>query len=155
MADIDGSIRGLRVVTAAMVVSLVTLAAIAVVFRTQFAPSFGSAFQNGLLTAAGLLALGCAAAYRAVNRQTLAELERKPLRPGASAEPLAAVLEPYRRLAVLRAALIEAPGMLALLAYLVGGHEAGLLIPGASALLLLASMPSREALQRFADGLRE
>ena len=155
MVDVDDAIRGVRIITGGILASLLAMAAVAAFFRSQLAPSFTGEIQNGLLGLAGVLAVACAAAYFALQRSIRAGLKASLLASRGSAEPLSGVLEPYRRLVILRAALVEAPGLFGLLTYLVGGSEAGLLIAGASVLLLAGTMPSRESLQRFADGLRE
>ena len=61
------------------------------------------------------------------------------------------MLGPYRRLAIVRAALIEAPALLALVGYLAGGSGAALGVAAVAVALLVASLPSRAQLQRFAD----
>jgi hypothetical protein len=155
MTDIDGAIRSLRIIVAAMLASLLGMAALAAALRSELAPSFNSDVQNGLLGLAGLLALASASAYFVLQRGIRADLERQARTIRASAEPLLGVLTPYRRLVVLRTALIEGPALLGLLTYLIGGSEAGLVIAGGSAILLMTTMPSRDALQRFADELRE
>jgi len=155
VADIDSAIRALRIITGANLASLLGMAVVVLTCRSQLSPSFTSEIQNGLLGLAAVVAVVSAAGYFALRRKISGEFAPGKLAIHGSAEPLLGVLEPYRRLAVLRAALIEAPGLLGLLTYLVGGSEAGLLIAGGSVLLLVGTMPSRESLQRFADGLRE
>ncbi len=154
MANIDDAIRSLRIITRGILASLLGMGAVAVFFRPQLAPSFTSEIQRGLLGLAGVLAVGNAVAYVAVQRSLRAKVQASTLASG-SAEALLRVLEPFRRLAILRSVLIEGPGLVGLLTYLVGGSEAGLAIAAASIVLLAITMPSREALQRFADGLRE
>lgn len=155
MADIDDAIRSLRIITGAILASLVAMAAIAVSFRSQIAPSFTAEVQAGLLGLTGGLAVMSAIAYFTVQRGVRASVKASVQASRGSAEPLAAVVEPFRRLTILRSALIEAPGLLGLLTYLVGGSEAGLLIAAGSVLLLAAGMPSRRSLQRLADELWE
>jgi hypothetical protein len=153
MADIDDAIRSMRIISTAILFSLCAFAAVAAAFRPELAGSFSPRLQESLLVISFIGAVSCAAAYFAIDRQTRAALREQARDPRASAEPLLPVLEPYRRLTVLRAALIEAPGLLALLSYLVGGSEASLVIAGASLLLLVATLPSRSGLERFADEL--
>jgi hypothetical protein len=156
MADIDSAIRGLRVIYGSMLASLLFLGATAMAFRSVIAPGFDSGIHNGLLGLAGLLAVVvCPVAYVAVRRSIEAELQPRASALLAAAEPILGVLDSYRRLALLRAALIEAPALLGTLSYLAGGRPAGLIFAGASATLLLATMPSRESLQHFLDGLRD
>ncbi len=156
MADIESAIRGLRVIYGGMLASLLFLGAIAMAFRSVIAPDFDSGIHNGLLGLAGLLAVVvCPVVYAAVRRSIQAELQPRAPALLATAEPLLGVLDSYRRLALLRAVLIEAPALVGTLSYLAGGRPVGLLFAGASATLLVATMPSRESLQRFLDGLRE
>jgi hypothetical protein len=155
MADIDEAIRSLRIITGGILMSLVATAAMAAFLRPQIASSITSEVQNALLGLSGLIAVGSAVAFFTFQRSIKTSLQASVQASRGSAEPLLGVLEPYRRLAILRAALVEAPGLVGLLTYLVGGSEIGLVIAAASVVLLASTMPSRESLQRFADGVRE
>jgi len=151
MADIDGTIRTLRVGTSAILVSLLTFAGVAAAFRSQVASTVTGELQSWLPGALAVVAAFSAVAYVLVYRQMRAHVRGHAAEARASAEPLAAVLEPYRRFVIVRAALIEAPGLVALMTYLTGGSEAAVSVAGVSALLLLSTVPSRAGLQRFAD----
>lgn len=155
MADIDESIRGLRIITSSIMASLLGMAAVAFFTRAQLAPSFTGEVRSALLGLACLLAASSVVAYFVLQRSIRAGLRADGAVLGGGAEPLQGVIEPFRRLVIVRAALVEGPGLVGLLSYLVGGSEAGLLIAAASFVLLAGTMPSREALQRFADGLPE
>ena len=120
-------------------------------FRTVLEPHFDSGIQNVLLGAAGLLTVVGPVAYFAIQRQAWAEIKPKAAAIRASAEPLREVLEPHHRLAILRAALVEFPGLLGAIGYLAGGPPAGLLFTAASAALLIMTLPSRDSLRSLAD----
>jgi hypothetical protein len=151
MTDVHSALSGLRIIYGGMMASLVGVSAVAVLFRTVIEPHFDSGMQNLLLGVAGLMAVVGPGAYFAIQRQAWAELKPKAAAIRASAEPLRDVLEPYRRLAVLRAALIEGPGMIGAISYLAGGPPAALFFPAASAVLLILTLPSHESLRALAD----
>jgi hypothetical protein len=156
LTDIDPGIRGLRVIHGAMMASVVGVSAIAVLVRTVLELDIdGGGMANLLLGVAGLLALTGPAAWFAIQRSVRAELQPKATAIRTSAEPLLGVLGHYRRLVLLRAALADAPALLGAISYLAGGSVLGLLFPAASLVLLLATVPSRGALERFLEGLQQ
>ena len=151
MAEIDRTITSLRIVTSAIVISLLAFAGVAAAFRDAIAGPAAGLLVDWLPGVVALTALAAAAGYTALRRQARAELQRRATEIRASADPLAAVLGPYQRLVIVRSALIEAPALLALVGYLAGGSGTALGVAAAAVLLLVASLPSRAGLQRFAD----
>jgi hypothetical protein len=151
VTEVDRTIASLRVVTSAIAISLLTFAGVAVAFRDALARPAAGAVADWLPAGVAVTALAAAAGYAALRRQARADLERRAPQIRASADPLAAVLEPYRRLVIVRAALIEAPALLALVGYLAGGSGTALAVAAAAVVLLVGSLPSRAGLQRFAD----
>lgn len=156
MTDIDARIRGLRVIHGAMMASVVGVSAIAVVVRTVLELDIdGGGIANLLLGVAGLLVLTGSAAWFVIQRSVRAELQPKLSAIRTSAEPLLGVVGHYHRLVLLRAGLADAPALLGAISYLAGGSILGLLFPAASLLLLLATFPSRAAVERFLEGLQQ
>ena len=141
----------MRIVTSGIAISLLAFAGVALAFRDAVARPAAGAAADWLLAGVALAALVAAAGYTTIRRQARAELQQRATQIRASADPLAAVLGPYQRLVIVRAALIEAPALLALLGYLAGGSGASLGVAAAAVLLLVGSLPSRVGLQRFAD----
>jgi hypothetical protein len=69
----------------------------------------------------------------------------------ALADPSPALVEPYRRVTIVSAALAEAPGLFALVVYMVTRSGSALAVAAGCVLLLALQLPSRERLRRFAD----
>jgi hypothetical protein len=151
MGEVDRTIGALRIVTAGILLSVLTATAVAVLFRDAVASPSSRSLEAPLLAAVAAVSLMGAAGYVAVRRQVRAEIGRRSAEVRASADPAAVVARSYRRLAIVRAALIEAPALVAVVAYLAGANVAVLGVAGAAALILVGTMPSREGLERFAE----
>ncbi len=153
--DVDSTVQQLRIVVFAMLGSLAMFASIVAFLRSettsQIAPTFQYLFLGGVI----VMAAACVGGYRLVAGQIRAQSRAAATEARSSANPLAAVLEPYRRLTIVRAGLTEGPAFMALMTYMAGGSPLALVVPAASALLLLNQLPSREAVERFAESLRE
>jgi hypothetical protein len=155
MREVDQTIGALRVITGGILMSVLTATAIAFFFRDAVASPSSRSLEAPLLAAVAAAAVMGGAGYAAVRRQVRAELQRRAPEIRASADPAAAVAGSYQRLAIVRAAVIDAPALMAVVAYLAGASVLVLGIAGAAALVLVGTMPSRARLERFAEDLRQ
>jgi hypothetical protein len=151
--SVDRTIGALRVITVGILMSVLTATAIAFFFRDLVAGPSSRTLESPLVAAVAAVAVMGAVGHVAVRRQVRAELQRRAPEIRASADPAAAVAGSYQRLVIVRAALMEAPALMAVVAYLAGAKIAVLAVAGAAALALVGTMPSRAGLERFAEDL--
>jgi hypothetical protein len=152
---IDETIRQLQIVVGAMLCGFVMFGGIAVFIRSTATHALEGSVQTVLLGVVAFLALGCALGYAVLARAIANEYREKALQAKATGETLTVALPPYRRATILRAGLTEAPGLTALMTYFAGGSPYALVFAAGSALLLLATIPTRAAFETFAQRLGE
>jgi hypothetical protein len=150
--SVDGAIRSLRIVSAGIIAGLLIFGGVAFFVRAQGAIVLTATVVDGLLLVAGMVSLGSAAMFVLMSRQARETIRRAGVASRATAEPLAGALGAYRQLVIVRSALAEAPGLVGLMVYLVGGKELILLLPLASVSILLATIPSRTEVERLVEG---
>jgi hypothetical protein len=155
MAEIDQAIRTLRVVAFGIAASLLTFAAVGAAFGEEIARGISGDVERPLLGILALVSAGSATAYGVMYRQIRGRLKSRVVELRAAPEPLALVLEDYRRLALVRGGVIEGPGFLAVITYVLTGSQLALAVAGLSVVLLLATIPSRAGLQRLADDITQ
>jgi hypothetical protein len=151
----DGVIRILRLIYASMVVGNLVFLGVAAMVKSQLTQPGLEQHTPILLGALGVLGVGCVAGYSVVERMALARLARVQLASVQSDALESEVLAAYRQVAVIGAALVDWPVLLAVVIYLLTGSGIAL---GAALLavgLLASRMPSRERLERFAARSRE
>jgi hypothetical protein len=153
MSPVDRTIGALRVITAGILMSVLSATAIAFFFRDAVAGPSSRSLEAPLLAAVAAVAVMGAAGYAVVRRQVRAELRSRAPEIRASADPAAAVVGSYQRLAIVRAAVVDAPALMAVVACLAGASVLVLGVAGVAALILVGTMPSRERLERFAEDL--
>jgi len=151
----DGVIRTLRFIYASMVVGNLVFLGVAAMLKGQLAQPGVEQQTPILLGALGVLGVGCVAGYSVVERMALARLAHVQLGSVESELLGSEVLAAYRQVALVGAALIDWPVLLAVVIYLLTGSGIAL---GAALLavgLLVSRIPSRERLERFAARSRE
>jgi hypothetical protein len=153
MDPVEAGLRPLRLVVAGMLAGLATFAAVA--FLTAGGLSPGAAPQAAwtLLAALGVLCASTAAGYLLMRRNLVRSLLPRTAELRQAADPAPALLEPFRRLTVVGAALAEGPALFALVVYMTTARPAALGVAGLAAALVAAQFPSRARLQRFAEGV--
>jgi hypothetical protein len=149
--SVDGAIRSLRIVSAGIIAGLLVFGGVASFVRAQGAIVLTESVADGLLLVAGMVSLGSAAMFVLMSRQARETIRQAGVASRATAEPPAGALGAYRQLVIVRSALAEAPGLVGLMVYLVGGNELILLLPLASLSILFATIPSRAEVERLVE----
>src|SRR5262245_1993922 len=146
----ESAIRALRVTVGGLMAGLLAFAILAFLIRllSQFGNSNAPASILFVLAAA---VTGCAVGYFRARRSLVMELRSRAAEFRQVSDPSRLALEPYRRFVVLAAGLIEAPALFGVVAYLVTGRSAGLVVAVLALLLLAAHMPSLARLRRLAE----
>jgi hypothetical protein len=148
--DLESEIRQLRIVVGGLIFGLVSFLAIS----SQVAPVLNEREREtaGWLLA-GVPAFGAASAigYVAMRRRLSQEIRTRKAERRHEANPLPYMMEPYRRFVVAGGGLIEGPGMFSIIAYAMTGQTMALGAVAAAILLLLAHLPSVEALRRIVE----
>ena len=148
--SIDAEVRSLRVVVGALIMGLIMLSGIVVMMAPLSQPpdeQLGRMMLGGL----GLIAVACGGAYYALRLSLTRDLAARAAELSQSAEPAALILPRYRQFAIAGAGLIDGPGLVAGVTYLMTANPLALGVMAAVVLLLLAHMPSADSLRRLAE----
>lgn len=148
--SIEAAVNAMRIVIGGLIMGLVALSAMGLLLAPINNPPDP---QLGRLMLAGfaLMAVGCAAAYFTLRAAMMRDLAARAAELRQSPEPAALILLRYRQFAIAGAGLIDGPGMVAGLTYLMTANPLALAAIGGVVLLLLAHMPSADSLRRLAE----
>jgi hypothetical protein len=146
---VDAAIRTLRIIVAALMSGLATLAAVAVVVGPLSRP-IDSTTADAMLLALVAVASTSTIAYLLLRRSLTAGLARRASELRLLSDPSSLALEPYRRFVITGGALIEAPALFGVVTYLVTGAVAGLGAVAVALALMAAHLPSAEQLRNLA-----
>jgi hypothetical protein len=153
MDSLDQALLQLRIVVAGLLAGLLAFAAVALVMGDALARRADPQFAWLLLAVLGLACASTAVGYVVTRRALMRSLGPRAAELRQLADPAPALLDAYRRLTILGAALAEGPGFLALVVYMLTAHPLALAPALASAILVGSQLPSRDGMRRFAEGV--
>lgn len=148
--SVEGAVRSMRIVVGGLLAGLAGLSALGIALAPILEPPDPNL---GRLLFMGLAVMGVAgaAAYFALRLSMMRDLAARAAELRQSAEPARLILLRYRQFAVIGAGLIDFPGSVAGITYLLTGNPVALGALFGAALLLLAHMPSVDRLHRLAE----
>jgi hypothetical protein len=148
--SVEEATRAAQVVTGGLISGLLLFAVVASMvapISPSPAPSVTAAMFGVLLG----MSVASAVGYGAVRRSLLSELRARRSELRQDGDPARLVVEAYRRFVVIGGGLIEGPGFLALMTYLVTGKVVALGAAGLAVLLLAMHFPSSAKVRRLAE----
>ena len=148
--SVEGVVRSLRIVVGGLMAGLAAFAAIGIAMAPISDPP-DPGMSRLLLLGLPVVMVACAGAYFTLRLSMIRDLASRAVELRQSAEPARLIVGRYRQFAVVGAGLIDFPGAVGGLAYLVTGNPIALGALAGAALLLLAHMPSVDHLHRLAE----
>lgn len=148
--SVDEAIRALRIVVGGLMGGLLSFTVLAAIVG-PLSPSPDLDLAQWMLIAIALLGSGCAAAYAMLRQSLIRSLGARATELRQQSDPSGPIVEEYRRFVVAGGGLIEGPGFLAAVTYLVTGTPLALGAAGLAVALLAAHFPSAGALRRLAE----
>jgi hypothetical protein len=148
--SVEDGIRACRIVIGGLIGGLVMFGAVAMLVA-PVSPSPDPTVTAALFGALALMGMGCAMGYAAVRRAMLNELRARGSELTRESDPASVIMDRYRAFVTVGGGLIEGPGFLALVTYIVSGSVAALAAAGVAVLLLILHLPSAERVRRLAE----
>lgn len=148
--SVEDGIRACRIVIGGLIGGLVMFAAVAMLVA-PVSPSPDPTVTAALFGALAVMGMGCAMGYGALRRALFNELRARGSELTHEGDPAGVIMDRYRAFVIAGGGLIEGPGFLALITYMVSGNVAALAAAGIAVLLLILHVPSAEKVRRLAE----
>ncbi len=148
--SVDDAVKALRIIIGGLVMGLAVLAGIGLVMAPILNPP-DPQLGSLMLAVLGVMALGSAAGYFVLRQAMLRDLAARAAELRQSADPAGLIVLRYRQFAIAGAGLIDGPGMVAGLTYLMTANPIALAAMAAVVLSLLVHLPSADRLRRLAE----
>ncbi len=146
----DDAVKALRIIIGGLVMGLGLLAGIGLLMAPILNPP-DPQLGSLLLAVLGVMALGSAAGYFVLRQAMLRDLAARAAELRQSADPASLIVLRYRQFAIAGAGLIDGPGMVAGLTYLMTANPIALAAMAAVVLSLLVHLPSADRIRRLAE----
>jgi hypothetical protein len=147
---VEAAVNAMRIVVGGLIMGLVALSAMGLLLAPLNHPPDPQLSQL-MLGGLAVMAVGCSAAYFVLRAAMMRDLSASAAELRQSPEPATLILLRYRQFAIAGAGLIDGPGMVAGLTYLMTANPVALGVIAGVVLLLLAHMPSVDSLRRLAE----
>ncbi len=148
--SVDDAVKALRIIIGGLIMGLGMLAGIGLLIAPILNPP-NPQLGSLMLAVLGVMALGSASAYFVLRRAMVRDLAARAAELRQSADPAGLIVLRYRQFAIVGAGLIDGPGMVAGLTYLMTANPIALAAMAAVVLSLLAHLPSADRIRRLAE----